>query len=354
MINYWNYLKLENLLSLQTGIDDREELLLDDEMFFILVHQVSELWFKLVLRELRLARDRLILQDLSERDVRFVIDHIARASDALVVASDHLKLLSRLSTQKFLELRDKLFPASGFQSFQFAEIEIIMGFEEALIAAGRTPRTLTHIRTASEQSDYGSSVWHRVESARCEVTLRKAIADWFYAFPVYAATPATMGDSSVISDFISNYMRRIDAYYENQIEQLSVASNANLSSIRASFGAVADRGRNFLFALDLPEDERRYRQRVRAALLFVEAYPDRADVAVSRELVTSTLELEQSMQRWRFNHARAVERIIGRRVGTGGSHGVDYLEENMTYRIFDDLWTVRTQILPVKFVPPGL
>jgi tryptophan 2,3-dioxygenase len=232
--------------------------------------------------------------------------------------SDHLKLLSRLSTQQFLELRDKLFPASGFQSFQFAEIEIIMGFEEALLAARRTPRSLSHIQTASEQPDYGRSVWNRIESARCEVTLRKAIADWFYAFPVNASTPAMIGDASVINDFISNYMRRIHAYHENQIERLSVAPNADLSSIRGSFGAVAHLGREFLFALDVPEGERTYRQRVRAALLFVESYPDRAEVAVSRELVTSALEVEQSMLRWRVNHARVVERIIGRRVGTGG------------------------------------
>jgi tryptophan 2,3-dioxygenase len=57
-----------------------------DEVHFILVHQVSELWFKLILRELRLARDRLILRDLSEHDVRFVIERMARASDALVIA----------------------------------------------------------------------------------------------------------------------------------------------------------------------------------------------------------------------------------------------------------------------------
>ena len=277
---------------------------------------------------------------------------MARASDALVIASDHLKLLSRLPTQQFLELRDKLSPASGFQSFQFAEIEIIMGFEEALLAAGRTPRTLSHIQTASEQSDYGRSVWNRIESARCEVTLRKAIAGWFYAFPVNASTPAMMGDAGVITDFISNYMHRIHAYHENQIEHLSVAPNADLSSIRASFGAVVHLDREFLFALDVPEGERTYRQRVRAALLFVESYPDRAEVTVSRELVTSALELEQSMLRWRVNHARVVERIIGRRAGTGGSSGMDYLEENMKYRIFDDLWAVRTQILPARFVPP--
>lgn len=56
---------------------------------------------------------------------------------------------------------------------------------------------------------------------------------------------------------------------------------------------------------------------------------------------------------WRQRHARMVERIIGRRVGTGGSSGVDYLDQTaLRYRVFTDLWTVRSLLLRKSSVPP--
>ena len=55
---------------------------------------------------------------------------------------------------------------------------------------------------------------------------------------------------------------------------------------------------------------------------------------------------------WRTRHARMVERVIGRRVGTGGSSGVDYLDATTRYRIFTELWTVRTILLPREHLPP--
>ena len=54
---------------------------------------------------------------------------------------------------------------------------------------------------------------------------------------------------------------------------------------------------------------------------------------------------------FRTRHVRMVERVIGRRMGTGGSSGVDYLEGTLKYRIFTDLWTVRTILLPRKALP---
>ncbi len=55
---------------------------------------------------------------------------------------------------------------------------------------------------------------------------------------------------------------------------------------------------------------------------------------------------------WRNRHARMVERMIGGRVGTGGSSGVDYLDKTSTIRNFTDLWAVRTVLLPKADLPP--
>jgi len=64
------------------------------------------------------------------------------------------------------------------------------------------------------------------------------------------------------------------------------------------------------------------------------------------------VELEEHLVLFRSRHARMVERIIGRRVGTGGSSGVDYLDQTARYRIFEELWTVRTILLAKEYLPP--
>lgn len=70
-----------------------------------------------------------------------------------------------------------------------------------------------------------------------------------------------------------------------------------------------------------------------------------------RQLLDAVAELEQSMLMFRFGHARMVERVIGRRTGTGGSSGVNYLDQTTSYRIFHDLWTVRSLLIRRELIP---
>ena len=81
---------------------------------------------------------------------------------------------------------------------------------------------------------------------------------------------------------------------------------------------------------------------VRAGLLFIESYRELPLLTWPRKLIDAFVELEESMAKWRHDHARMVERIIGKRTGTGGTSGVDYLDATARYRIFKDLWEVRT------------
>ena len=93
-------------------------------------------------------------------------------------------------------------------------------------------------------------------------------------------------------------------------------------------------------------------QRIRAGLLFIESYRELPLLAWPRVLVDTIVELEEQFVLWRTRHARMVERTIGRRMGTGGSAGVDYLDATTRYRIFTELWAVRTLLLPRRALPP--
>jgi tryptophan 2,3-dioxygenase len=108
-----------------------------------------------------------------------------------------------------------------------------------------------------------------------------------------------------------------------------------------------------LDAEDVAEPERKQVARVRAAALFIESYRELPLLAWPREVLEALVALEQAFVVFRQRHARMVERVIGRRTGTGGSAGVDYLDQTaLRYRIFRDLWAVRTILLPASALPP--
>ena len=95
------------------------------------MHQVFELWFKLSLRELRDARDHLAAPRVPEDKIPHVVHHLRRVSEILQLTVEQFRVMETLTPQDFLAFRDKLIPASGFQSFQLRELEILLGFDEA-------------------------------------------------------------------------------------------------------------------------------------------------------------------------------------------------------------------------------
>ena len=85
----------------------------------------------------------------------------------------------------------------------------------------------------------------------------------------------------------------------------------------------------------------------------IESYRELPLLAWPRLLIDKVVAVEEQMVLWRTGHARRVERTIGRRGGTGGSSGVDYLDEAARVRVFTDLWAVRS-ILLSREQRPGL
>ena len=105
-------------------------------------------------------------------------------------------------------------------------------------------------------------------------------------------------------------------------------------------------------AEDTPEDERAFTRRLRAAILFIDSNRGLPLLSWPGQIIDGLLECEQASLVFRQRHARMVERVIGRRVGTGGSDGVDYLDQTaLKYRIFTEIWGARTLLLPPDLCP---
>jgi tryptophan 2,3-dioxygenase len=118
-VTYWNYLKLDQLLSLQEPLSDGPE---HDEMLFIVIHQVYELWFKEVLHELDHLRHLLVSNDTPR--AQHTLKRILTILKTLVAQIDVLETMTPL---EFLTFRDRLEQGSGFQSAQFRELEFVLG-----------------------------------------------------------------------------------------------------------------------------------------------------------------------------------------------------------------------------------
>lgn len=121
-LTYGSYLRVPELLDQQRPESDPEA---HDELLFIVIHQAYELWFKLLLHELDDARDRMLEGQTYLPRVR-----LARCHSILQVLVKQVDVIDTMTPQDFLEFRNRLAPASGFQSVQFREIEYLSGLKD--------------------------------------------------------------------------------------------------------------------------------------------------------------------------------------------------------------------------------
>ena len=364
--NYWDYLAIDRLLSLQGGLEGDDQALVPDELLFIIVHQAYELWFKMVLRELKEAVQLLNSGPLAEAQVPYVVHHLRRVGQILRLAVEQFHIIETLTPQDFLGFREKLTPASGFQSFQMRELEILLGLEAHQRETYGKTDALDHIKELADRSPAGALAWERLSAAsaraRAGGTIRAVLHDWLFRTPIDGSSPENPDDEAAVDGFLERYEAALLAHHERQIDRMVATGLTAANEIRARFDRSAAQARIFLTAADiteahlLPEEDldevRRRRRRVRAGLLFIESHRNLPLLAWPRLLVDTVVEVEEQLVLFRTRHARMVERVIGRRVGTGGSSGVDYLDRTTKHRIFGDLWTVRTLLLPKELVPP--
>ena len=127
-LNYLDYLKVPQLLTLQEPKSDPAE---HDEMLFIVIHQVYELWFKLLLHE----TDK-IKRDLSAGDLYGAIGTFKRVRTVMKTLVEQLDILETMTPMSFSAFRERLESASGFQSVQFREMEFVLGHKRRQILAG--------------------------------------------------------------------------------------------------------------------------------------------------------------------------------------------------------------------------
>lgn len=177
LVYYGDYLMLDRILNSQNPLSlaiGGE--MAHDEMLFIIIHQTYELWFKQILHEVGAAVRLMGSQFVSGSDLGKSIHHLRRVTEIQRILIGQITILETMTPLDFMDFRDYLFPASGFQSFQFRLFENKLGVDPN--------RRIMH-----ERKPYHSrlSETHQkmVQDSEVEQSLFKAVEKWLERFPFF-------------------------------------------------------------------------------------------------------------------------------------------------------------------------
>ncbi len=324
---YGEYLQLTELLKLQ----GEERGISNDEMHFIIVHQTFELWFKQVIAELIKVRDILNQDIVPEHHIPIAVDHLGRTTEIFRLMANQWSVLETLTPQGFLAFRDGLGTASGFESYQMREFEILLGLKNEDRLGGMDP--IEGFRKAANKDSEAALILNRLEDLLSQKSLVEVLMDWIGRTPIMGSVYGSNDDDDNVEEYVNSHLKS----HKEHGNSLYASNDSNKKMIeRINMGHQG--------AIDFLRPDG-ILSRPRAGLLFIESYRELPLLTWPRKLIDAIVELEESIVKWRHSHARMVERIMGRRVGTGGSSGVDYLDATSQYRIFKDLWGVRTILI---------
>jgi tryptophan 2,3-dioxygenase len=340
-IQYGEYLRLDELLAAQQLESAAVGVPAHDEMLFIIVHQAYELWFKQILHELASVVDVFDDPRVEDKNMGRVIHRLSRVKTIQQVLLQQIDVIETMTPLDFLEFRDLLVPASGFQSMQFKLIEIMLGLKRH----NRIPADQDFFRTRMSETE--QAVLAKQENLPSLLELTDL---WLARMPFLR-----FGGF----DFWKHYAEAVERMLHSDriiVEanpSLSTASRevqlAMLEATRERLGSILDEAKFNQFR---EQGEFRFSHRAFLAALFINLYRDEPMMNLPFRYLTLLMEIDGQFTTWRARHALMVQRMLGTKIGTGGSSGHDYLTRTtLQNRVFLDLFNVSTFLIPRSALP---
>ncbi len=310
-VYYADYLQLDKITGAQepeSFKEGREPA--HDEMLFIIIHQAYELWFKQVLFEVNSVIDIMnkpVVNDNSP-DMQTVVHRLKRVVTILKVLVQQIDIMETMTPMDFLDFRDMLRPASGFQSYQFKVLEAKLGLK---------------YEHRHGQNYYLSQLKEKdiaiIKDAEDGKSVIELINAWLERMP-----------------FIT------DAFWKNYehvyVNSLADAEKSNAESFAEVFNNASA--------------ERHLSPRASRSALFIMLYHAYPMLELPFQLLDTLLEIDNQLGAWRYRHINMVQRMIGSRIGTGGSTGAGYLKGAMDrHYIFKEIAQLNSYLVDRKKLP---
>jgi tryptophan 2,3-dioxygenase len=333
---YGDYLRLDLLLAAQHPESRRRGREAHDETLFIIVHQAYELWFKQILHELRSVLALFGGGPLDEKTIGVIVTRLGRIVAIQKLINQQIGIVETITPLDFLDFRDTLIPASGFQSVQFREIELRLG-----LAAQGAYGSPGRLRPAD--ADY-------LRRVAGETSLFERVDEWLARMPFLKFEGF---------DFWRSYRRAVEAMLAR--DRRSIRDNRLLSDEerRRQFDELEATRQKFTLLFEPEGFERlreqgffHLRQPSVLAALFIQLYRDEPILHLPFRLLVRLMDIDEQLADWRNRHALMAQRLLGSKIGTGGTSGHDYLRDTVDKkRVFRDLFHLSTFLIPRSSLP---
>jgi len=340
-LSYGSYLQLDRLLDSQTLKSTESGNSVHDEMLFIIIHQAYELWFKQILHELDSVLDMFRGNYVQEENFGIVVARFDRIIEIQKLLVNQISILETMTPMDFLEFRDLLTPSSGFQSVQFRLIENKLGMRP------------------EERIQYGKQRYNQfldeddsktVLNSEEDDSLFNLLEKWL------ERTPFLQMDEF---NFWSSYQTAVQHMIEGDIERIKENTQLDddtqqnslkqYDAIQRTYDALFNKEKYFQLQ---KEGHRRLSQKATLGALFIQLYRDEPILQLPNRLLTQLINVDQLFTSWRNRHRLLVFRMIGVKIGTGGSTGHAYLKKTAEkHSVFRDFSNLSTYIIPRSSLP---
>lgn len=312
-IYYADYLQLEKILGSQFPESNKEgKQPAHDEMLFIIIHQAYELWFKQILFEVDSVAGIMNKPSLNDNspELQTIVHRLQRVVTILKVLVHQIDIMETMTPMDFLDFRDMLRPASGFQSWQFKVLEAKLGLKYE-------QRHGQDYYTSHLRNDH-IEIIKAVEKQAPLLTLLNA---WLERMPFF--------EEALWKEYKNVYTA-----------SLAEAEKDNLGYFET------------VFENRPAEDIRQLSPKACRNALFIMAYRGYPMLELPWQLLNTLLEIDIQMGTWRYRHMNMVKRMIGTRIGTGGSSGAGYLKAAMDkHYIFNEIAQLTSFLLERRNLP---
>lgn len=338
-LHYADYLQLHTLLNAQHPQSAAVGKAAHDEMLFIITHQTYELWFKQLLWEVDAVASILGKPTLNDNspELQLVVHRLSRVVTILKLLVQQIDVMETLHPMDFLDFRDLLRPASGFQSWQFKILEAKLGLpykqrhgQEYYLSQLR-PEEVALIREAESAPRLLDLVNAWLERMPFFIEEK----NWSQ-FPAPADLGVEVGPAPAAQKFwntyFSVYCERLDPKEsDNQHLFLRLLSDTHRAGSAAGVTLSPSACRSALF------------------IMLYQGYPM---LQLPFHVLKTLLEIDEQLSTWRYRHLSMVQRIIGSRIGTGGSTGKTYLKGALEHHmIFGDLALLNSLLIERSRLP---
>ncbi|XP_013384091.1 tryptophan 2,3-dioxygenase [Lingula anatina] len=341
---YGEYLMLDKLLSCQEPLSAKDRVkAVHDEHLFIVTHQAYELWFKQILFELDSVRDIFSAQKVDEGHTLVLISRLNRVMLILKLLTEQFLILETMTPLDFMEFRDYLAPASGFQSLQFRLLENKLGLKQV----NRVKYNQQHYKEVFHEEQH----IRELEESTSTPSLLELVQNWLERTP--GLEPDGFNFWGKYRNAVANWLEEsfLDPAQKEQDPAAKELRKAEYKKQKETFDSIFDEN---IYNAYVARGERRLSHQAFKGAMMISLYRDEPRFHQPYQIITLLMDIDALLTKWRYNHVMLVQRMLGSKVGTGGSSGYQYLRSTVSdrYKVFLDLFNLSTFLIPRRCIPP--